>query len=584
VAARRGVSNVRVRWMVGAGFDSRLQKDSAEGLDITCVISPIPVWEKPQSDELRHCCDFQQPEIQDERHFDSGAYVRRSKTLQMCGKGQVRAFPQWEVVAAVGLGRSSSSLSGSRTKWFLTCLVTLLTFARTASAAKHPVPLDPKADPSTCIACHEDKTKGKSVHSAMAMGCMSCHEIRVNRDVTHVKLITATPYKLCLTCHSDKDATQIKGRVHPPAVRDCLTCHDPHSSDNKNQLLKMTSGDKKDNLCLTCHTQGLNVPAKGSRHAALDMGCETCHTVHKTGEPGKREFDFHLVKDAPTLCADCHDAKDAGLLKAHQGQPFGAADCLTCHDPHQSQSPKLMQAFLHDPFASKQCDVCHQPAKDSKIVLTQASAKDLCVTCHSDKPDQIAKAQVQHPAAAGDCTDCHNPHAGRSPGFPKPDAVSVCLGCHSEQAEEFKKAHLHQPAFQQGCATCHEPHGGENPHLLRAKEINPLCLECHGPDAPEPKPVKDQPLITIFDGKVKLPQDYFKKVPVLPLKYGIGHPTDEHPVGKAINAKTKTVSELTCLSCHQPHSSAKSALLVKDQEPNMAFCKTCHAEGTMTLR
>src|ERR1022692_1561949 len=140
-----------------------------------------------------------------------------------------------------------------------------------ALAKEHPVPLDKNVDSAKCLECHEDKTKGKAVHSAIAMGCLSCHEVRVNKDTTRVKLITATPYKMCLSCHSDKDATQIKGQVHPPAVRDCLTCHDPHTSANKNQLLKATSGEKKDNLCLTCHTQGTKVPDKGSRHAALDM-------------------------------------------------------------------------------------------------------------------------------------------------------------------------------------------------------------------------------------------------------------------------------------------------------------------------
>ena len=72
------------------------------------------------------------------------------------------------------------------------------------------MPLDPKADSSTCIACHEDKTKGKSVHSAIAMGCTSCHEIRVNKDITRVKLMTTTPQALCLTCHADKDAAHLK--------------------------------------------------------------------------------------------------------------------------------------------------------------------------------------------------------------------------------------------------------------------------------------------------------------------------------------------------------------------------------------
>ncbi len=60
----------------------------------------------------------------------------------------------------------------------------------------------------------------------------------------------------------------------------------------------------------------MNVPKDGSRHAALDMGCETCHVTHKNGERGKIEFDAHLTKAPPALCLECHDAKDAALQSA----------------------------------------------------------------------------------------------------------------------------------------------------------------------------------------------------------------------------------------------------------------------------
>jgi predicted CXXCH cytochrome family protein len=118
--------------------------------------------------------------------------------------------------------------------------------------------------------------------------------------------------------------------VHSPAVRDCLKCHDPHVSDLKNQLLKATDGaTKATNLCLQCHNTGLNVPATGSRHAALDGGCETCHITHKTGASADAEFRYHLTKASPALCTECHDPKDAQIVKAHQGQPIEKADCLT---------------------------------------------------------------------------------------------------------------------------------------------------------------------------------------------------------------------------------------------------------------
>lgn len=453
-------------------------------------------------------------------------------------------------------------------------VVLLLLGVASAQADIHPVPLEKNTDSAKCLECHAEKAKGKVVHTAISMGCTTCHEIRVNKDVTRVKLTTTTPQALCFTCHADKNAAEIKGLVHKPAVRDCLKCHDPHSSDNKYELLKPTSGDVKENLCLSCHTTGLNVPEKGSRHAALDMGCETCHVTHKVGADPTVENLNHLTKPAPALCVDCHDPKDADLQKAHQNQPFGTADCLQCHDPHQSAAPKLMAKFMHPPFADKQCEVCHAPAKDGKVVLTQADAKSLCVTCHGEQAKQIETAKVQHPGAAGDCTDCHSPHASRTPGLPKTNGVEICLTCHTEQAEMLKtKKILHRPAFQDGCGTCHDAHGNDNEHLLRVKDINTLCLECHGPDT-VPERLESQHLIAIFDGKVKLPAKYH--VPILPLKYNAGHPVAFHPIAGPVDAKNPAAGQMNCLTCHQAHAGNQVGMLVKDRKPGMDFCNTCH--------
>ena len=136
----------------------------------------------------------------------------------------------------------------------------------------------------------------------------------------------------------------------------------------------------------------------------------------------------------------------------------------------------------------------------------------------------------------------------------------------------------HQPAFEQGCATCHTPHGGEIEHLLRAKG-NALCLECHGPNAAPQRDEADH-LLTIFNGAVRLPYDYFKvnKVSILPLRFDLGHPVDYHPVSDVMDPvnQSKVKIPLSCLSCHQPHASAGPDLLVNDQANNMAFCDTCH--------
>jgi predicted CXXCH cytochrome family protein len=87
-------------------------------------------------------------------------------------------------------------------------------------------------------------------------------------------------------------------------------------------------------------------------------------------------------------------------------------------------------------------------------------------------------------------------------------------------------------------------------------------------------------VITIFDGKVKLPEDYYKKnrVVLLPLRYGVGHPTAGHPVSDILDPTdaTKVKTPLSCLSCHQPHASAQPDLLAKDQANDQAFCDNCH--------
>src|ERR1700688_3577850 len=64
-----------------------------------------------------------------------------------------------EAVVGVVLDSFKSESRTSPTLKALGCFIVLIILAGPAFAAKHPVPLDPKADTSTCIACHEDKTK-----------------------------------------------------------------------------------------------------------------------------------------------------------------------------------------------------------------------------------------------------------------------------------------------------------------------------------------------------------------------------------------------------------------------------------------
>ena len=60
-------------------------------------------------------------------------------------------------------------------------LVYLYSLRGSDFAATHPVPLQFNVDTRQVSECHEDKAKGKAVHSAIPMGCKSCHEIRITK-------------------------------------------------------------------------------------------------------------------------------------------------------------------------------------------------------------------------------------------------------------------------------------------------------------------------------------------------------------------------------------------------------------------
>lgn len=462
-------------------------------------------------------------------------------------------------------------------KALLLFVISVGTCAPNLWAAKHPVRLEAKADAASCLQCHEDKTKGKVVHAAVETGCLTCHFVRTIGENTNVVLKTPKTITLCAQCHEDKKATTAKGDVHAPVARDCVLCHTPHVSEEKFLLKKQPVGDKTANLCSDCHTQGVDTPEKGSRHAALDMGCSSCHTTHKSGQRGQQEFDFHLSKAVPALCIDCHDVKDEGLGKAHSGQPFAAANCTQCHDPHQSKTPKLLQANVHQAFEGKDsCATCHEAPADGKVKLTQADSRALCATCHDEVVKKIEAAKVQHPGAQGECTACHDPHAGKTARFLKPNGVQPCLTCHSDQQAQFadRKATLHDPVFKQKCSLCHEGHGGNREKLLRA-DVDQLCISCHGIDAKAVANLEDGTEYTL--GKqIVVPKGYVAGAPrIFVARAGApGHPVPAHPT--AGNDPRGNDKKLSCVSCHDPHAGKGKNFLRSADGSQRAMCNECH--------
>lgn len=84
-----------------------------------------------------------------------------------------------------------------------------------------------------CSVCHADKTRGKSVHSAMEIACTVCHQAQTLGDMTLLRL-ELPKEAICFSCH---EKTMML-RQHPDAVKKlCVECHDAHSS-NRRMLLR----------------------------------------------------------------------------------------------------------------------------------------------------------------------------------------------------------------------------------------------------------------------------------------------------------------------------------------------------------
>jgi predicted CXXCH cytochrome family protein len=115
----------------------------------------------------------------------------------------------------------------------LLVLATLPALAAENRGVEHPGSVH--AD-DNCSSCHADKSRGKSVHSAIELSCTVCHLAQTNGDMTTLTLLMSKP-KVCFACHEETWSV----RQHRPVTkRPCLDCHDAHSS-NRRMLLREPS-------------------------------------------------------------------------------------------------------------------------------------------------------------------------------------------------------------------------------------------------------------------------------------------------------------------------------------------------------
>jgi len=325
--------------------------------------------------------------------------------------------------------------------------------------------------------------------------------------------------------------------------------------------------------CLGCHDVVKTALQKRVVHAAVEMGCESCHLDHKKPDAGTAKQAPLLNAALPDLCGSCHELQDQKLGRAHRGQPIVKAVCTGCHDPHSSDEPKLMRANVHPAFSVESCDTCHRQPDGGEIRLTAASVSELCFQCHAQQKESLERSKFKHALLEADvnsCLTCHNPHAAAQPRLLKKSQPELCRDCHAVEAD---RRFVHEPA-EVGCTICHSAHASDSPKNLHAS-VNAVCMECHSRGSA--KVVSSDVPLHLFGNKVTLQANPFKKVQLLDLGPAatVGHPMAGHPF---FVPSAGGKSELNCVSCHDPHAGNGSTKRFKTETAaSTPLCVKCHA-------
>lgn len=307
--------------------------------------------------------------------------------------------------------------------------------------------------PADCVQCHSDKAAGKTIHPALDMGCDSCHSGVDASAIPHKfdgnKGLMAQGNELCLMCH---DAAEFSGKARHAALEmGCTTCHTPHNSDNARLLLT-----PEPELCKGCHDNGMF--DKKTVHDAVNIGCTPCHNPHASDKARL------LKSDPPELCYTCHDQSLFYGPTIHS--PVGEGQCLSCHLPHASDTP----------------------------ALTTVKTEELCYQCH-DKNEFKGKQSTHNPVMTGKCLSCHMPHVSQNESLLLRRGNMLCRRCHPEIEKNphtvagfsapghpvYSKRDRARPGKLHTCLSCHMPHKSDSPHLFRYKGQSAfdLCGYCH---------------------------------------------------------------------------------------------------------
>ena len=214
-----------------------------------------------------------------------------------------------------------------------------------------------------------------------------------------------------------------------------------------------------------------------------------------------------------------------------------APQCLDCH-------PDKRGGTVVHPAIEMGCGSCHTGNHDGgkpAPVLT-TPVPDLCFACH-DKA-AFNKKNLHAPVAGGMCGSCHDPHTSGKAKLLVAAVPDLCFTCHN--VGTMAKKEVHARAAGGKCLTCHDPHGTDSAYVLN-QLVEGHCESCH-----------DE-----ITGKHVMARI---------------SPNDSHPL-KGRPDPLRTGRELSCSSCHNPHTVEQQRISTAGLKSPAPICLRCHKKA-----
>lgn len=309
----------------------------------------------------------------------------------------------------------------------------------------------------TCETCHVGVAHPGQPVFPEAVACSACHDGQVEKRVEWSPPTTPHPTNLRFS-----HAGHI-GEVHRSRGSDstlaCTACHTEQGTD------RMSVKRTVSRQCLDCH-------GHSEQHLAVaDSACATCHLT---------------LAEAGTLSED--QVAHFPEPESHRGADFA----LQGHG-------RLVASTIPGRAVAASCATCH--------------ARDFCITCHVDAPEQRAiQALATDPRSLAIKSELKAPPSHRATDFltrhggQARDGARECRTCHTQ--ESCTACHIQQPAQARGLAMSgpgrgrgaeirkarpsnhgtdfrdtHAPFAQANPRSCAACHARTECLDCHRPSA-----------------------------------------------------------------------------------------------------